>query len=92
MQPSQIILQLPRTSHYSSIDIEVQSIMGKLKIASHIMFAKILQRVDEDGDDDVDEDAYDDHAGGGWSPPESISTAFPPSGLLRWRHADSLFM
>jgi hypothetical protein len=42
------------------------------------MFAKRLQRVDEDGAEGVDEDADDDDlAGGGWSPPETIPAAFP---------------
>ena len=60
------------------------------------MFAKRLQGVDEDGaavdgdgDDDVDDD---DHTGGGWSPPEAIPAAFPPSDLRRQWPADSLFM
>ena len=72
--------------------------MGKQYIASYIMFAKRLQGVDEDGaaidgdgDDDVDEDD-DDHTGGGWSPPEVIPAAFPPSDLRRRQPADSLFM
>ena len=52
------------------------------------MFAKSLQW--RDGDDlavDVD---YE-HAGGGWSPPEAIPAAFPPSDLLRRQPSDSLF-
>ena len=66
--------------------------MGKQYIASYIMFAKRLQRVDEDGAEGVDEDADDDHAGGGWSPPEAIPVAFPPSDLRRRRPADSMFL
>jgi len=50
-----------------------------------------IQSVDEDGADGVDEDADDVHAGGGWSPPEAIPAAVPPSDLRRRRPADSLF-
>ena len=39
------------------------------------------------GDEDVD----DEHAGGGWSPPEAIPAEFPPSDLLRRQPSDSLF-
>lgn len=47
------------------------------------MFAKRLQRVDEDGaegvDEDADDDVDDDHTRGGWSPPEAIPVwRFPP--------------
>lgn len=56
------------------------------------MFSKRLQGVDEDGADDVDEYADDDHAGGGRSPPEAIPAAFHSSDLRRRRPADSLFM
>ena len=42
-----------------------------------------IQSVDEDGADVVDEDADDVHAGGGWSPPEAIPAAVPPSDLRR---------
>ena len=48
-----------------------------------------------DGADDVDEGAdagVDDAlAGGGWSPPEAIPAAVPPSNLCRRRPADSSF-
>ena len=44
------------------------------------MFAKSLQW--RDGDD-LAVDVDDEHAGGGWSPPEVIPVAFPPSDLLR---------
>ena len=50
--------------------------------ASNIMFSKRLQR-GEKGDVAVDVD--DDHAGGGWSQPEAIPAAFPPSDLLQRR-------
>lgn len=56
------------------------------------MFAKRLQGVDEDGAEGVDEDDDDDHTGGGWSPPETIPAAFPPSDLHRRRPSDSLFI
>ena len=36
-------------------------------------------------------DVDDEHAGGGWSPPEAIPAAFPPSDLLRRQPSDSLF-
>ena len=52
------------------------------------MFAKSLQW--RDGDDLV-VDVDDEHAGGGWSPPEVIPAAFPPSDLLRRQPSDSLF-
>ena len=43
--------------------------------------------VDEDGvegvDEDANEDVDDDHAGGGWSPPEAIPIVFSPSDLRR---------
>ena len=66
--------------------------MGKQYIASYIMFAKRLQGVDEDGAEGVDEEDDDDHTGGGWSPPEAIPAAFPPSNLRQRRSANSLFM
>jgi hypothetical protein len=44
------------------------------------MFAKSLQW--RDGDD-LAVDVDDEHTGGGWSPPEVIPAAFPPSDLLR---------
>jgi hypothetical protein len=53
------------------------------------MFAKRLQRGMR-GDVAVDVD--DDYAGGGWSLPEAIPAAFPPSDLHRRRPADSLFL
>ena len=59
--------------------------MGDRYTASNIMFAKRLQR-GEKGDVAVDVD--DDHAGGGWSHPEAIPVAFPPSDLLRRRTSD----
>jgi hypothetical protein len=62
---NKIISQLPRTSHYSNKHIEVQYIMGKRLIASHIRFAWRLQGVVEDGTEGVDEDNDDDHARGG---------------------------
>jgi len=49
-------------------------------IASYIMFAKSLQW--RDGDD-LAVDVDDDHAGGGWSPPEVDFGGVPPSDLLR---------
>ena len=52
------------------------------------MFAKSLQW--RDGDD-LAVDVDDEHAGGGWSPPEVIPVAFPPSDLLRRQPSDSLF-
>ena len=52
------------------------------------MFAKSLQW--RDGDD-LAVDVDDEHAGGGWSPPEVIPVAFHPSDLLRWQPSDSLF-
>ena len=52
------------------------------------MFAKSLQW--RDGDD-LAVDVDDEHAGGGWSPPEAIPAAFPPSDLLRRQPSDSLF-
>lgn len=52
------------------------------------MFAKSLQW--RDGDD-LAVDVDDEHAGGGWSPPEVIPAAFPPSDLLRRQPSDSLF-
>ena len=52
------------------------------------MFAKSLQW--RDGDD-LAVDVDDERAGGGWSPPEVIPAAFPPSNLLRRRPFDSLF-
>ena len=52
------------------------------------MFAKSLQWGDGD---DLAVDVDDEHAGGGWSPPEAIPAAFPPSDLL-WRQPSvSLF-
>jgi hypothetical protein len=39
----QIISPLPRTIHYSNLDIEIQYIMGDRYTASNIMFAKRLQ-------------------------------------------------
>jgi hypothetical protein len=39
--------------------------MGKQYIASRIMFAKILERVDEDGAEVIEEGVDDDHAEGG---------------------------
>ena len=52
------------------------------------MFAKSLQWGDGD---DLAVDVDDEHAGGGWSPPEVILAAFPPSDLLRRQPSDSLF-
>ena len=52
------------------------------------MFAKSLQWGDGD---DLAVDVDDEHAGGGWSPPEVIPAAFPPSDLLRRQPSDSLF-
>ena len=52
------------------------------------MFAKSLQW--RDGDD-LAVDVDDEHAGGGWSPPEAIPAAFPPSDLLRRQPSVSLF-
>ena len=52
------------------------------------MFAKSLQWGDGD---DLAVDVDDEHAGGGWSPPEEIPAAFPPSDLLRRQPSDSLF-
>jgi len=43
------------------------------------------------GGSNGDEDVDDEHAGGGWSPPEVIPAAFPPSDLLRRQPSDSLF-
>jgi hypothetical protein len=43
------------------------------------------------GGSNGDEDVDDEHAGGGWSPPEAIPAAFPPSDLLRRQPSDSLF-
>ena len=63
--------------------------MGKQSIASYIMFVKRLQRGDE-GDVTIDVD--DGHAGGGWSHPEAILAAFPPSELLQQPNVDPLFM
>ena len=52
-------------------------------ITNHV--CQEIQGVDEDGaegvDEDADEDVDDDHAGGGWSPPEAIPAAVPPSDL-----------
>ena len=48
------------------------------------MFSKSLQWGDGD---DLAVDVDDEHAGGGWSPPE----AFPPSDLLRRQPSVSLF-
>jgi hypothetical protein len=57
--------------------------MEKRYIASHIMFFKRLQWVDEDDiivyDDEDDEDGADAFTEGGWSPPEAIPASFPPS-------------
>ena len=54
-----------------------------------------IQGIDEDGVDGVDEDVDvvvdDDHAGGGWSPPEAIPAVVAPSDLHRRRPADSYF-
>ena len=52
------------------------------------MFAKSLQWGDGD---DLAADVDDEHAGGGWSPPEAIPAAFPPSDLLRRQPSFSLF-
>ena len=52
------------------------------------MFAKSLQWGDGD---DLAVDVDDEHAGGGWSPPEVIPAAFPPSDLLRRQPSVSLF-
>lgn len=52
------------------------------------MFAKSLQW--GDGDDPA-VDVDDEHAGGGWSLPEMIPAALPPSDLLRRQPSDSLF-
>ena len=52
------------------------------------MFAKSLQW---GYGDDLAVDVDDEHAGGGWSPPEVIPAAFPPSDLLRRQPSDSLF-
>jgi hypothetical protein len=43
------------------------------------------------GGSNGDEDVDDEHAGGGWSPPEAIPAAFPPSDLLRRQPSVSLF-
>ena len=53
------------------------------------MFAKSLQW--RDGDD-LAVDVDDEHAGGGWSPPEVIPATFPPSNILRRQPAVSLFL
>ena len=48
----------------------------------------------EDGDGDgagLDVGVDDEHARGGWSPPEAIPAAFPPSDLLRRQPSVSLF-
>ena len=37
----------------------------------------------DDGEEVLAVDVDDEHAGGGWSPPEVIPAAFPPSDLLR---------
>ena len=58
-------------------------------IASYIMFAKSLQWGDRD---DLVVDVDDEHAGGGWSPPEVIPTAFPPSDVLRRQPSVSCFV
>ena len=57
-------------------------------IASYITLAKSLQWVDGD---DLAIDVDDEHVGGGWSLPEGIPAAFPPSDLLRREPSDSLF-
>ena len=36
----------------------------------------------DDGGEDLAVDVDDEHTGGGWSQPEAIPTAFPPSVLL----------
>ena len=67
--------------------------MGERYTASSTIFAKRVQRGGEEVVAvDVDEDADDAHAGGGWSHPEAIPAAVPPSDLRRRRLADSLFM
>jgi hypothetical protein len=43
------------------------------------------------GGSNGDEDVDDEHTGGGWSPPEAIPAAFPPSDLLRRQPSVSLF-
>ena len=53
------------------------------------MFAKSLQWGDGD---DLAVDVDDEHAGGGWSPPEVIPAAFPPSDLLRRQPSVSCFL
>ena len=53
------------------------------------MFAKRLQWGDGE---DVAVDVDADHAGGGWSHPEAIPAAFPPSELHRRRTTDPLFL
>ena len=53
------------------------------------MFAKSLQW--RDGDD-LAVDVDDEHAGGGWSPPDVIPVAFPPSDLLRRQPSVSCFV
>jgi hypothetical protein len=44
------------------------------------------------GGSNGDEDVDDEHAGGGWSPPEAIPAAFPPSDLLRRQPSVSCFV
>ena len=43
------------------------------------------------GGDDLAVDVDNEHAGGGWSPPEVIPAAVPPSDLLRRQPSAGLF-
>ena len=60
MQPSQIISQLPRISHYSNKDIEIQKNHGEIiDCITHHVCQKI-QGVDEDDADGVDVEVDDE--------------------------------
>ena len=69
--------------------MERHDISREKYIASYIMSAKSLQW--RDGDD-LAVDVDDEHAGGGWSPPEVDYGGVSPSDLLRRQPSVSLFL
>jgi hypothetical protein len=79
---------LPITNHYSNLEIDTIDHGKPIDCTTH----HICQEITTGDQDGVAVDGDDEYARGGWSLPEAIPVAFPPSELLRRQPYVSLFL